>query len=158
MGKDYYVGLDSGTGSLGWSVTNETYEIQRSHGKALWGVRLFDAAETAEERRGFRTNRRRLDRRNWRLELLQEIFGNEKINQVDDGFFLRMKESRYLPEDKRGKDGNCRSFHMLYLQIMIIQTRIIISSFRQFIICENGLWKRQIPPIFDWSIWRCIIW
>lgn len=53
MGKDYYVGLDSGTGSLGWSVTNETYEIQRSHGKALWGVRLFDAAETAEERRGF---------------------------------------------------------------------------------------------------------
>ena len=106
MGKDYYVGLDSGTGSLGWSVTNETYEIQRSHGKALWGVRLFDAAETAEERRGFRTNRRRLDRRNWRLELLQEIFA-EKINQVDDGFFLRMKESRYLPEDKRGKDGNC---------------------------------------------------
>ena len=71
MGKDYYVGLDAGTGSLGWSVTNEKYEIQRSHGKALWGVRLFDAAETAEERRGFRTNRRRLDRRNWRLELLQ---------------------------------------------------------------------------------------
>ena len=106
MGKDYYVGVDAGTGSLGWSVTNEKYEIQRSHGKALWGVRLFDAAETAEERRGFRTNRRRLDRRNWRLELLQEIFA-EKINQVDDGFFLRMKESRYLPEDKRGKDGNC---------------------------------------------------
>lgn len=106
MGKDYYVGLDAGTGSLGWSVTNEKYEIQRSHGKALWGVRLFDAAETAEERRGFRTNRRRLDRRNWRLELLQEIFA-EEINQVDDGFFLRMKESRYLPEDKRGKDGNC---------------------------------------------------
>lgn len=106
MGKDYYVGVDAGTGSLGWSVTNEKYEIQRSHGKALWGVRLFDAAETAEERRGFRTNRRRLDRRNWRLELLQEIFA-EEINQVDDGFFLRMKESRYLPEDKRGKDGNC---------------------------------------------------
>ena len=154
MGKDYYVGLDSGTGSLGWSVTNEKYEIQRSHGKALWGVRLFDAAETAEERRGFRTNRRRLDRRNWRLELLQEIFA-EEINQVDDGFFLRMKESRYLPEDKM---AIARRFHMLSLQIMIIQTRIIISSFRQFIICENGLWKRQIPPIFDWSIWRCIIW
>ena len=41
MGKDYYVGLDAGTGSLGWSVTNEKYEIQRSHGKALWGVRLL---------------------------------------------------------------------------------------------------------------------
>ena len=106
MGENYYVGLDGGSGSLGWAVTNEKYEIQRSHGKALWGVRLFDAAETADERRGFRTNRRRLDRRNWRLELLQEIFA-EEINQVDDGFFLRMKESRYLPEDKRDKAGNC---------------------------------------------------
>ena len=106
MGENYYVGLDGGSGSLGWAVTNEKYEIQRSHGKALWGVRLFDAAETADERRGFRTNRRRLDRRNWRLELLQEIFA-EEINQVDDGFFLRMKESRYLPEDKRDKVGNC---------------------------------------------------
>ena len=108
MGENYYVGLDGGSGSLGWAVTNEKYEIQRSHGKALWGVRLFDAAETADERRGFRTNRRRLDRRNWRLELLQEIFA-EEINQVDDGFFLRMKESRYLPEDKRDKAGNCRT-------------------------------------------------
>lgn len=104
MGKSYYVGLDAGSASLGWAVTNEKYEIQRSHGKSLWGVRLFDAAKTAEERRGFRTNRRRLDRRNWRLELLQGIFSDE-INQIDDGFFLRMKESRYLPEDKRDKTG-----------------------------------------------------
>ena len=37
------------------------------------------------------------------MELLQEIFA-EEINQVDDGFFLRMKESRYLPEDKRDKE------------------------------------------------------
>lgn len=106
MKKDYYVGLDAGTNSLGWAVTDENYGIQRAHGKDLWGVRLFDGADTAEERRGFRTRRRRLDRRNWRLDLLQELF-SEEINQLDDGFFLRMKESRYLPEDKRDKNGMC---------------------------------------------------
>ena len=74
MGQDYYLGLDLGSGSLGWAVTDENYEILRAHGKALWGVRLFESAKTAEERRTFRTSRRRLNRRNWRIELLQSIF------------------------------------------------------------------------------------
>lgn len=103
---DYFMGLDLGTGSLGWAVTDKQYEIIRAHGKALWGVRLFDSANTAEERRGFRTARRRLDRRNWRIELLQELFDAE-ISKVDSGFFQRMKESRYVPEDKRDDSGNC---------------------------------------------------
>ncbi|MBP3585303.1 MAG: type II CRISPR RNA-guided endonuclease Cas9, partial [Peptococcaceae bacterium] len=102
--KDYFLGLDLGTGTLGWAVTDENYEILRAHGKALWGVRLFETADTAEDRRMFRTNRRRLARRNWRIELLQGIFANE-INKIDDGFYLRMKESRYLPEDKLDKHG-----------------------------------------------------
>ena len=87
--KDYYVGLDLGTGSLGWAVTDNRYNVLRAHGKSLWGVRLFESAKTSEERRGFRTGRRRLQRRNNRIELLQEIF-SEAINEVDDGFFLRM--------------------------------------------------------------------
>lgn len=103
---DYFMGLDLGTGSLGWAVTDKQYEIIRAHGKALWGVRLFDSANTAEERRGFRTARRRLDRRNWRIELLQELFDAE-VGKVDSGFFQRMKESRYVPEDKRDDSGNC---------------------------------------------------
>lgn len=106
MEQDYYLGLDLGSGSLGWAVTGENYEILRARGKALWGVRLFESAKTAEERRTFRTSRRRLKRRNWRIELLQGIFA-EEINKIDDGFFLRMKESRYLPEDKRNKSGDC---------------------------------------------------
>lgn len=106
MTNDYYLGLDLGTGSVGWAVTNEKYEIKRTHGKALWGVRLFESAKTAEERRGYRTARRRLARRNWRLELLQGIFAKE-INKIDEGFFLRMKESRYVPEDKRDINGQC---------------------------------------------------
>jgi len=104
--KEYYLGLDLGTGSLGWAVTDEEYRIVKAHGKALWGVRLFEAADTAEERRMFRTSRRRLERRAWRIELLQEIFA-EEINKVDEGFFLRLKESRYTPEDKKDVFGNC---------------------------------------------------
>ena len=103
---DYFMGLDLGTGSLGWAVTDKEYELIRAHGKALWGVRLFDSANTAEERRGFRTARRRLDRRSWRIELLQELFDTE-IRTVDPGFFLRMKESKYVPEDKRDIIGRC---------------------------------------------------
>jgi len=104
MNNSYYLGLDIGTGSVGWAVTNKQYEILKAHGKAMWGVRLFESANTAEERRINRTSRRRLDRRNWRLELLQGIF-SEEINKVDDGFFHRMKESQYLPEDKLDVNG-----------------------------------------------------
>ena len=29
MGQDYFLGLDMGTGSLGWAVTNDRYEVDR---------------------------------------------------------------------------------------------------------------------------------
>ena len=106
MEQEYYLGLDMGTGSVGWAVTDTDYQVLKSHGKALWGVRLFETAMTAEERRGFRTARRRLDRRNWRIQILQEIF-SEEIAKVDPGFFLRMKESKYYPEDKLDEEGKC---------------------------------------------------
>ena len=106
MEKEYFLGLDMGTGSLGWAVTNSQYEILRAHGKSLWGVRLFESANTAEERRMFRTSRRRLDRRSWRIQILQELLA-EEITKVDPGFYLRMKESKYYPEDKRDSNGKC---------------------------------------------------
>ena len=106
MSQKYYVGLDMGTGSLGWAVTDQEYNIIRKHGKALWGSRLFEMAKTAEERRMHRTARRRGDREKWRIQILQEIF-SEEISKVDPGFFLRMKESKYWPEDKRDMDGKC---------------------------------------------------
>lgn len=106
MSKDYFMGLDIGTGSVGWAVTNGQYEIERRHGKDLWGVRLFDSANTAEERRMFRTARRRLDRRVWRVELLQALLESE-IAKVDAGFYHRLKESKYHPEDKRDEQGKC---------------------------------------------------
>lgn len=101
----YYLGLDMGTGSVGWAVTDENYEIIKKHGKALWGIRLFESADTAEERRAFRTARRRTERKKNRIALLQELFA-EEICQTDEGFFQRMKESKYYPEDKRDVNGN----------------------------------------------------
>ena len=106
MEREYYLGLDMGTGSVGWAVTNPEYEILRAHGKALWGVRLFDSANTAEDRRMHRTARRRRDREKWRIQILQELFA-EEISKKDPGFFLRMKESRYTAEDKQDENGNC---------------------------------------------------
>lgn len=104
MRNEYYLGLDMGTGSTGWAVTDMEYNLRRKYGKDLWGVRLFETADTAEERRVFRCARRRLDRRNQRIQMLQEIF-SEAITEVDPGFFLRLKESKYVPEDKVGMDG-----------------------------------------------------
>lgn len=104
MGKNYYLGLDIGTASVGWAVTDEQYQIPKVHGKALWGSRLFETASTAEERRINRTSRRRLRRRNQRVEWLQELFA-EEINKKDPGFYRRMKESRYWAEDKLDEEG-----------------------------------------------------
>ena len=97
--KEYYIGLDIGTNSVGFATTDENYELKKHSGKAMWGVRLFDEGETAESRRLNRTNRRRLSRRNQRLELLEMLF-DEEITAVDSGFFMRMKESFLCLDDK----------------------------------------------------------
>lgn len=97
---NYYVGLDVGTDSVGWAVTDENYCLVKSHGKSLWGIRLFDGANTAQERRLKRTGRRREERRRQRIKLLQEIFDTE-IAKVDENFFARLEESKFFPEDKK---------------------------------------------------------
>ena len=99
MNRKYYLGLDMGTSSLGWAVTDEQYNLLRAKGKDLWGVRLFDEAETAASRRGFRTSRRRLQRAKVRIGYLRELFADE-INKIDPGFYQRLDDSKYFVEDK----------------------------------------------------------
>ncbi len=101
--KAYYLGLDIGTNSVGWAVTDPEYNVIKKNGKALWGVRLFAEANTAAERRVFRGARRRLQRRKQRINLLQELFAAE-IAKVDMGFFQRLEESRLYVEDR--SEGN----------------------------------------------------
>ena len=74
---DYLIGLDMGTSSVGWAVTDMEYHILKQKGKALWGIRLFDAAQTAAARRVFRTNRRRNERKKQRIQWLQQLFDAE---------------------------------------------------------------------------------
>ena len=101
--KSYNIGLDIGTNSVGWAVVEEdTQKIVRKAKKALWGVRLFDEATTAADRRNSRSTRRRYDRRRKRLELLQEEF-EEEINKVDSLFFTKLKESKYNKNDMANK-------------------------------------------------------
>ena len=51
MRIEYYLGLDMGTSSVGWAVTDENYKLLRVKGKVLWGIREFEEAQTAAERR-----------------------------------------------------------------------------------------------------------
>ena len=62
MSRNYYLGLDMGTSSLGWAVTDPEYHLLRAKGKDLWGVRLFPEAESSAGRRTQRISRRRLQR------------------------------------------------------------------------------------------------
>lgn len=104
MQKDYNIGLDIGTTSVGYAVIDDNFNIIRKGNKrkALWGVRLFEEATTAVDRRNFRSTRRRYDRRRERIRLLQDEF-REEINKVDLDFFQKLKTSNISPDDTKNK-------------------------------------------------------
>lgn len=99
MSKKYYLGLDMGTNSVGWAVVDSDYKLLRAKGKDLWGVRLFEAASTAAERRGYRISRRRRSREIARMGLLKELFSGA-IEAVDPGFYTRLEESKFHLEER----------------------------------------------------------
>ncbi len=107
MNENYFIGLDIGTDSIGWAVTDLEYRLIKKGGRDFWGVYLFDEAKTAAERRGYRTARRRTARTHHRLMLLQELFA-EEIVKIDPTFFLRLQNSALHLIDKdnrlKGKD------------------------------------------------------
>ena len=96
--KPYYLGLDIGTDSIGYAVTDETYKLLRFKGESMWGSGLFDAATPCQERRANRTARRRLDRRQQRVRLLREFFA-KAISEIDPRFFVRLRESALFADD-----------------------------------------------------------
>jgi CRISPR-associated endonuclease Csn1 len=97
--KDYYVGLDVGTDSCGWAVTDTDYNLVKTAGHDFWGSYMFENAQTAEERRLNRTARRRTARVHERLMLLQELFADE-ICKADPLFFIRINNSQLFIGDK----------------------------------------------------------
>ena len=99
MANKYLLGLDLGTDSVGWCLTDENYNVVHKGGKSLWGVRLFDEAKDCKERRGHRTQTRRIKRRKDRVLLLQSLFINE-IKKIDKDFYQRLELSKYHFEDR----------------------------------------------------------
>ncbi|GAA2898722.1 type II CRISPR RNA-guided endonuclease Cas9 [Enterococcus pseudoavium] len=114
MAKEYTIGLDIGTNSVGWAVLDTNYDLikknmkiqgngdKKKSKKNFWGVRLFEAGETAESTRMKRTTRRRYTRRRNRISYLQEIFQGE-MDKVDENFFHRLEDSFLVPEEKRNE-------------------------------------------------------
>ena len=128
--------FDIGTASVGWAATDTEYKIIRKNKKRLWGVRLFEEAKTAEERRGYRSSRRRLARRKWRLNLLEELF-TQVIAKIDSNFFLRLKESQYHYEDKthqvpyaifNDKDYTDKDYYKEYPTIYHLRTKLMTEE------------------------------
>lgn len=96
--KKYYLGLDIGTDSVGYAVSDEAYDLMRFKGEPVWGVTTFEAASPAADRRTARVSRRRYDRRQQRVQLVSELFA-EEIGKTDPNFFIRRKESALFAED-----------------------------------------------------------
>lgn len=103
--QDYYLGIDSGSASCGWAVTDSDYNLLKFKGKDMWGSPLYERAETAKKRRESRGQRRRIVRRNIRIKTLEILFNND-IAKVDKNFFRRMHDSNLWAEDK--KDQTCK--------------------------------------------------
>ena len=75
--RKYSIGLDIGTTSVGWAIIdNNTFKLVKKGNKrqSMWGVRLFDEAQKAAERRTKRGTRRRYERRRERIKFLHEIY------------------------------------------------------------------------------------
>lgn len=98
MVKKYNIGLDIGDASVGWAITGENGHLVKRKGKNMWGVSLYDKGETAAARRGYRSSRRRQERRKQRIRQLQKIFA-EEISKLDGNFFTRLKESFLHSDD-----------------------------------------------------------
>lgn len=134
--KKYNIGLDIGTTSVGWAVVeSNTQKIMRKGNEKLWGVRLFEEAQPASGRRGFRGSRRRYDRRRMRIQLLQDLFKDE-IEKIDEDFYQKLKESFYHEADVENKTiiltkqerESVRQYYKQYPTIYHLRNKLIFSK------------------------------
>lgn len=99
----YRIGLDIGSNSVGWCVTDDNFHIVEKDNKKLWGVLMFEEQQKGNVRRQNRGNRRRTQRRRNRIIYLQDIFKPE-ISKVDSTFFARLDESFKKDGDRKHHD------------------------------------------------------
>lgn len=132
---NYYLGLDIGTDSVGYAVTDPNYELLKFKGEPMWGSHLFEGGQDAADRRLHRTGRRRIDRRQQRVMLISELFA-EEIVKIDPHFFERRKESALYGEDNhygveifaKGSGISDREYHEKYPTIHHLILELMTSS------------------------------
>ena len=95
----YNIGLDIKTDGVGWSITDPEGELLKKNNHHLFGTSVFDEAETSEERRRYRTQRRQRDRRECRINVLQRLMESDVLH-ADPVFYLRLDESSLDREDR----------------------------------------------------------
>lgn len=179
--KEYYIGLDVGTDSVGWAVTDTEYNVLKFNGNAQWGIRLLDESKTAEERRGFRSSRRRIQRNKFRINCLEMLF-NEEIAKTDISFFQRLHESSFWEEDK-SVDGKYslfndsgftdKEYYKLYPTIYHLRKKLIeskeafdvrlvflavshIVKNRGHFLFDSDVLGSSVTPTFD-NVWKALI-
>lgn len=140
----YQIGLDLGVASIGWSVVDDNNKLIRKRGQNLWGVRLFDEANTAAERRGFRRQRRTISKRIWRLSLLKNELKSFVIKE-DPGFFDRFSKSQIKPEKYMLFDGKYNDATYMREFPTIFHLRVALQSekkCREYI--KRGIYYRLL--------------
>lgn len=166
---NYSIGLDIGTTSVGWAVTDDEGNLYHFKGKPAWGSRLFPSADVAATTRTKRGQRRRYDRRRQRLDLLQGIFASS-IEEVDPEFFIRLNQSRLLPEDRaigyqnyrwplfNGKDLNEKDYYkkfptIYHLRAWLMETndkadiRLIYLAFHNIVKTRGNFLYQDNPKL-----------
>lgn len=130
---EYYLGLDIGTDSVGYAVTDTAYALRKFKGEPMWGTHLFESGQEAADRRTHRTNRRRIDRRQQRVDLVNELF-SDAITRIDPHFFARRKESALFREDSThgvrlftGEGITDREYHKQYPTIHHLILELMMS-------------------------------
>jgi len=139
--KEYYVGLDIGTASVGWAVVDKEMHLLKNSEKHLWGSRVFEQAQTAQNRRMARGIRRRLSRRFLRLKELQKLM----MPFVDnDDFFQRMNESFYMREDRTQKNKFNLFCDIDYTDKDYNKEFPTIYHLRNVLMTENKKFKKEL--------------
>lgn len=95
----YNIGLDIGNASVGWAVIDDDNNVMKLNSKRhMWGVRLFEEANSAKDRRMFRSNTRRMKRRKERIRLLRDLMKDDVESQYKD-FYDALNLSKYHKGD-----------------------------------------------------------
>ena len=134
--EQYYIGVDIGTNSLGWAVSDGAYNLVCYKGNGMWGTRLFDESKPALETRNYRSGTRRLNRRKERIDLLEMLFA-KAISEKDMAFYRRLAESNLYEDDKSGethyavfadKDYTDKDFHKEFPTVFHLRKELIENS------------------------------